>query len=172
MRNRAPAALILSLALAAACSSSSTPAATSTSSSSSATTTSTPAATTSSSSAASSATTVALATNATIGQQILVDGQGKTVYLFIPDGTSTTSKVPDAIKSTWPAVTAAGTASPGAGLDAAKLTTAAQADGTLQVLYNGHLLYNFAGDAAAGDAKGQGLGGNWYVLSASGDKVG
>jgi predicted lipoprotein with Yx(FWY)xxD motif len=171
MRNRASAALLLSLALAAACSSSSTPAATSTSSSSSATTTST-SAKASSSSASAGAATVALATNATIGQQIVVDGQGKTVYLFVPDGTSTTSQVPAALKSTWPAVTPSGAASAGAGLDAAKLTTAAQPDGTLQVVYNGHLLYTFAGDAAAGDAKGQGLGGNWYVLSASGYKVG
>ena len=53
----------------------------------------------------------------------------------------------------------------------ASSTVAAQADGTQQLAYNGHLLYLFVGDKAAGDANGQGLGGIWYVLSASGDKI-
>ncbi len=48
---------------------------------------------------------------------------------------------------------------------------APQADGTQQLAYNGHLLYLFVGDKAAGDANGQGLGGIWYVLSASGAQI-
>jgi predicted lipoprotein with Yx(FWY)xxD motif len=171
MHRRAFSALILSLAFAAACSSSS-PAASSSSSSGTSTTVATTASSSSSSAATSSAATVALATNATVGSQVLVDAKGKSVYLYVPDGTSTTSLVPAGIKANWPAVTVASSATAGTGLDAAKLTTAAQPDGTMQVLYNGHLLYNFAGDTAAGDAKGQGLGGIWYLLSATGDKVG
>jgi predicted lipoprotein with Yx(FWY)xxD motif len=117
------------------------------------------------------AATLGLADNSTIGQQILVDGNGKTVYLFDPDGTNTMSQVPDNIKANWPPVAATGTPTAGAGLDATKLTVSMQADGTDQVLYNGHLLYTFVGDAAAGDANGQGLGGIWFVVSASGDKI-
>ena len=40
-----------------------------------------------------------------------------------------------------------------------------------QVAYNGHLLYTFVGDKAAGDANGQGLGNIWFAVSASGDKA-
>jgi predicted lipoprotein with Yx(FWY)xxD motif len=93
-----------------------------------------------------------------------------TVYLFVPDGTSKTTKVPDGLKQLWPAVTATA-ATPGAGLDASKLTLEPQADGTMQVAYNGHLLYTYAQDKAAGDANGQGLGGNWYVLDTSGNQI-
>ncbi len=32
-------------------------------------------------------------------------------------------------------------------------------------------LYSFAGDKAAGDVAGQGLGGKWYVLKADGTVV-
>lgn len=157
----------------AACSSdSSTTASSSSSSSSSSVTTTSAAATSSSSSAASStsAASVGTAANAKIGQTILVDGKGMTVYLFAND-TGTTSAVPANIAANWPPVTATGTPTAGPGLDASKLTVAAQADGTQQLSYNGHLLYLFIGDKAAGDANGQGLGGIWFVLSASGDKI-
>ena len=86
--------------------------------------------------------------------------------MFVPDGTSTTSKVPAAIQANWPPVTASGASTVGTGLDQSKVA------GTTQVSYNGHLLYTFVGDKAAGDANGQGLGNVWYAVSASGDKAG
>jgi predicted lipoprotein with Yx(FWY)xxD motif len=113
-----------------------------------------------------------VATNAKIGQQVLVNATGKTVYLFMPDGSSATSKVPAAIKANWPAVTASGVPSAGAGLDQAKLAVEPQPDGTQQVSYGGHLLYAFVGDSAPGDANGQGLGGVWFAVSPAGTKVG
>jgi predicted lipoprotein with Yx(FWY)xxD motif len=93
------------------------------------------------------------------------------VYLYVPDGTSKTSTVPAGLKQLWPAVTATGAGSAGAGLDSSKLTLEPQADGTMQAAYNGHLLYTFQNDKAAGDANGQGLGNVWYVLDADGNKV-
>ena len=93
-----------------------------------------------------------------------------TVYLYSPDGTNTTSQVSGGLKAAWPAVTAT-SATAGSGVDAGKLKLQAQPDGTMQVAYNGHLLYTFSGDKAAGDANGQGLGGIWYVLTADGEKV-
>ena len=115
---------------------------------------------------------LAVADNATIGEEILVDSAGMTVYLFVPDGTSTTSAVPDGVKAAWPAVVAEDEPVAGDGLDAALLTVAAQPDGTQQIAYNGHLLYTFANDAAPGDANGQGLGEVWYVLSPAGEQIG
>jgi predicted lipoprotein with Yx(FWY)xxD motif len=119
----------------------------------------------------SSAATLALATNAKVGQQIVVDSAGHTVYLFVPDGASTASRVPAAIKAIWPPVTSSGSPTAGAGLDQAKVTVEVQSDGTRQVAYNGHLLYTFARDTSPGDANGQGLAGIWYVLSAAGTRV-
>ena len=94
-----------------------------------------------------------------------------TVYLFVPDGTATTSAVPEGIKANWPPVVADGTPVVGAGVDAALLAVAAQPDGTQQVAYNGHLLYTFISDVAPGDANGQDLGDVWYVLSPAGEQI-
>ena len=128
------------------------------------------AATTAAGAAAASA-TVDEADNATVGQKILVDSAGMTIYLFEPDGTSQTSTVPAGIKANWPAVVAtSGTATAGSGIDTSKLTVVPQPDGTMQVAYNGHLLYTFISDTAPGDAKGQDLGGAWYVVTPAGDK--
>jgi predicted lipoprotein with Yx(FWY)xxD motif len=116
--------------------------------------------------------TLAAATNSKLGKQIVVDSAGNTVYLFVPDGTSKTSTVPSAVKANWPAVKGPSAApTVGAGLDQSKVAVNMQADGTDQVSYGGHLLYTFSGDKAPGDANGQGLGGNWYVLSPAGDKI-
>jgi predicted lipoprotein with Yx(FWY)xxD motif len=115
--------------------------------------------------------TLSVATNAKVGQSILVDGNGKTVYMYVPDGNSTTTKVPTSIKANWPAVTITGPPKAGTGVDASKLAVQTQADGTQQVSYAGHLLYNFSGDSAAGTANGQGLGSVWYVLSPAGNQI-
>jgi predicted lipoprotein with Yx(FWY)xxD motif len=114
---------------------------------------------------------LAVATNAKVGTKIIVAASGKTVYLYMPDGSSTTSKVPAALKAVWPAVTASGTPTVGAGLDQSKLVLEPQPDGTKQVAYNGHLLYTFQGDAAPGSAAGERLGGIWFVLSTAGAKI-
>jgi predicted lipoprotein with Yx(FWY)xxD motif len=119
------------------------------------------------------AATIGLATNATIGQNVLVDSQGRTVYLFVPDGASPQSTVPVQFKPNWPSVTSMGTPSAGSGLDTTKLGVQTQTDGTRQVSYAGHLLYTFINDTAPGDAKGQGLGpNNWFVLGADGNPIG
>ncbi len=159
----------------AACGSSSKP------SSASTTTTSATTATSTSSTAASPTSTVAkaktvvtvrLVRNTKLGKQILVNPAGKTLYLYVPDGSSTTSKVPAAIKANWPPMTApAGTIGVGAGVSLAKVAVDKQTDGVRQVAYNRHLLYTFIGDTKPGDVTGQGLGGVWYAVLATGVKA-
>jgi len=109
------------------------------------------------------------AANTKLKKKIIVDTAGKTVYVFVPDGTSKTSKVPKALLSVWPPVTTT-VKSPkvGAGLSPSKLHVEMQPGGKKQVSYNGHLLYLFSGDRVRGTANGQGLGSMWYVLSPSG----
>ncbi|MFL5975348.1 MAG: hypothetical protein ACJ76G_09445 [Solirubrobacterales bacterium] len=103
----------------------------------------------------------------------LVDGQGRTLYLFEADKGST-STCGGACASLWPPATTSGKPTAGSGVDATKLGTTKRSDGTLEVTYNGHPLYRYAPDTKAGDATGQGLnqfGAKWYVLAASGSKI-
>ena len=74
----------------------------------------------------------------------------------------------------WPPLTTSGQPTAGTGVTSAKLTTTKRADGTEQVVYNGHPLYYFERDKDSGDAYGQGVkgfGADWYVLSPSGKKI-
>ena len=103
----------------------------------------------------------------------LVDGQGRTLYLFEADKGST-STCNSACASLWPPATTSGKPTAGPGVDAAKLGTTKRSDGTVEVTYNGHPLYRYAPDTKPGDATGQGLnqfGAPWYVLAASGNKI-
>jgi predicted lipoprotein with Yx(FWY)xxD motif len=103
----------------------------------------------------------------------LVDGQGRTLYLFEADkGPMSTCN--GACASLWPPDTTSGKPKAGPGVDAAKLGTTKRSDGTLEVTYNGHPLYRYAPDTKAGEDTGQGLnqfGAKWYVLAASGIKI-
>jgi predicted lipoprotein with Yx(FWY)xxD motif len=132
------------------------------------TTSTPPAGGTSSSGAAGGTSTVQVASSPQYGS-ILVDSQGKTLYLFEQD-TSKTSACTGSCIAIWPALTATGSPTAGAGLNASLLGTATQADGSSQVTYNGHLLYLFSGDAKAGDVTGEGVEG-FFVVSSAGDKV-
>jgi predicted lipoprotein with Yx(FWY)xxD motif len=113
--------------------------------------------------------TIAVATNTKLGQ-ILVDGSGKTVYLFVADK-GTTSACYTSCATIWPPVLTTGAPQAGTGAQASLLGTTARTDGTTEVTYAGHPLYYFIQDKAAGDAKGQainGFGGLWWVVSPAG----
>lgn len=131
------------------------------------------AATDSGSSAGASSATIALADNPDLGQ-IIVDSQGMTVYLFEKDTAADSSTCSGACAQEWPPVTSKGTAQAASGLDASMLTTFKRDDGSTQAAYAGHPLYLYAGDAAAGDANGNGsdqFGAVWWALDASGQVV-
>lgn len=98
---------------------------------------------------------------------VLVDGTGRTLYLFESD-TGTTSNCTGSCAGTWPALLTVGTATAGTGADSATLGTTTRDDGTTQVTYDGHPLYLYSGDSAAGDANGQGIGGVWFAVTANG----
>jgi predicted lipoprotein with Yx(FWY)xxD motif len=119
----------------------------------------------------SGAASVALA-NSSLGT-ILVDGKGRTLYLFEADK-GTASACDGACASAWPPLTTAGQPTAGPGVAASKLGTAKRSDGTTGVTYNGHPLYAFSGDSAPGQTSGQGsdgFGAEWYVLSAAGNAI-
>jgi len=98
--------------------------------------------------------------------EILVDGEGNTLYLFTPDEAGP-SVCNDNCAAAWPPVTEPVEA--GAGIDAALLGTAVRDDGATQATYNSWPLYYFASDAAPGDTNGQGLNDVWYVINPTGE---
>jgi len=103
----------------------------------------------------------------------LVDGAGRTLYLFEADKTDK-STCNGACASLWPPDTVAAKPKAGAGVDAAKLGTTKRSDGELEVTYNGHPLYFYAPDTQPGQDAGQGLnqfGAKWYVVASSGAKI-
>lgn len=130
--------------------------------------TTSPAPAASPSAAAAAGTTVAVATNK-LGQ-ILVDGRGMTVYLFVAD-TGTASTCYTSCATIWPPVLTNGAPQAGTGADASLLGTTKRTDGTTEVTYAGHPLYYFVKDKAPGDTTGEGVNGFgalWWVLSPTG----
>jgi predicted lipoprotein with Yx(FWY)xxD motif len=116
--------------------------------------------------------TIGVASDGGLGK-ILVDSQGRTVYLFQKD-TGTTSKCSGQCAVDWPPVTTKGKPTAGGGASASKLGTTKRSDGSEQVTYGGHPLYRYQGDQSAGDANGQGLtafGAPWYVVSPAGSQI-
>ena len=162
----AGAAAIPLLAIAAAGCSSGSSAATPTTSATSAT----------SSSSASSATgqqaTVAVVKNPKLGT-ILVDSQGRTLYLFEKDS-GTTSECSGACAVAWPPVRHHWPSDGRHRRDGLVDRHHQARDGKTQVTYNGHPLYTFVDDGKAGDTNGEGVnayGAEWYAVSASGNEV-
>jgi predicted lipoprotein with Yx(FWY)xxD motif len=111
-------------------------------------------------------TTVAVASS-TLGD-ILVDGDGRTLYAFTKDKGDQSACSGDCATS-WPALT--GPATAGTGVQASLLSTSMQANGKSQVTYGGKPLYYFAGDAKPGDTNGQDVGNVWFALTADGELV-
>ena len=104
---------------------------------------------------------------------ILVDSQGRTLYLFNRD-TGAMSECSGACAVNWPPLAAAGKPTVGSGANASLVSTSARQGGHEQVTYNGHPLYLFKGDSKPGDTNGEGLnafGGSWFALSPAGNEV-
>lgn len=102
--------------------------------------------------------------------QVLVDGAGLTLYLFTADSGSG-SACYSACAKAWPPLTARGPVLAGAGAAQSLIGTTSRSDGELQVTYNGHPLYYYVGDRAAGEIKCQAVfefGGGWYIVSPGG----
>jgi predicted lipoprotein with Yx(FWY)xxD motif len=104
---------------------------------------------------------------------VLVDSQGRTLYLFAKDQ-GTTSACSGACAAAWPPLPGSGKPLADGGAKAPLLGTTKRSDGKPQVTYNGHPLYLYVGDQKAGDTGGQGItafGGGWFALTASGSQV-
>jgi predicted lipoprotein with Yx(FWY)xxD motif len=98
-------------------------------------------------------------------EPVLAAPSGLTLYYLTSD-VATAPKCAGACITHWPPLMS--TTSPSAMVNLpGKLTVVQNANGS-QVAYNGHLLYEFANDKTAGDAKGEGVqafGGTWHVAT-------
>jgi len=105
---------------------------------------------------------------------ILVDGSGRTLYLFEKDQPNQ-SACSSACVAAWPVDPSSGTPKAGGGVKASLLGTISRSDNTTQVTYNHHPLYYYSGDSGAGQQNGQGVdafGAAWFVVAPNGAKVG
>ena len=116
--------------------------------------------------------TVAVKMVSTSNGTVLANADGLTLYWFAND-TSSQSNCNGACTSYWPpvlgtAVAAAGTSLPDG------FGTIKRANGQTQATYDGHPLYTYAGDTAAGQVNGNGLnasGGLWWAITPSGAEL-
>ena len=103
---------------------------------------------------------------------VLVNGEGRTLYHLTKES-ATNIVCTGQCASTWPPVTVSSGQKPQAGAGVTgTLTVVNRPDGTQQAAINGQPLYMYSGDTKAGDTHGQGVGGVWFALSASGSSVG
>jgi predicted lipoprotein with Yx(FWY)xxD motif len=104
---------------------------------------------------------VASAKKAKVGS-VIVDAQGRTLYRFTAEAQGVPVCTGDCV-GTWPPALA----SSAAGLPKHVATVKRPDGGKLQLTYNGHPLYRYAGDQSKADANGEGVGGQWFVLKAA-----
>jgi predicted lipoprotein with Yx(FWY)xxD motif len=109
---------------------------------------------------------LASATLPSVGS-VLTGPNGLTLYYFTTDSPTSTTCT-GACAMVWPPlVVPAGTQPVLTSGVPGTLGTVVRPDGSTQVTYDGHLLYYFQGDTAAGQDKGQGVAGMWFVLKTS-----
>ena len=124
-------------------------------------------------SASASATGTVITTQAGSGGTFLTDGSGRTVYLWAKDGMNM-SACSGACATAWPPVPATGTLTAAGSAKASDLGTITRPGGTKQATYDGHPLYYFVGDSAAGQTNGQGsdnFGAKWWLVAPSGAEI-
>jgi predicted lipoprotein with Yx(FWY)xxD motif len=105
--------------------------------------------------------------------KILVDAQGRTLYLFKADS-GHGSACDGACAAAWPPLLAHGNPRVADGANLSLLSTIRRSSSARQLTYNGHPLYLYAGDQKPGDVNGDGVtafGAPWYTLSPAGNQI-
>ena len=134
--------------------------------------------------APSSPAVVRVAFNKTLKKTIVVDGSGRTLYMFTLDTRGVAALcTPTGPWGTdcpmlWPPLTSTGAPLAAKGINASLLGITKRTDGKPQVTYNRHPLYYYHGgfgapgtDKKPGDVQGQNFFSSWYVLSPKGTPI-
>lgn len=101
---------------------------------------------------------------------VLVDGDGRTLYLFTRDSAGTSVCEGSCVEQ-WPPLIVSSDPGAGQGADQAKVGTITRSNGERQVTYAGKPLYRYKADAKPGDTKGHGVNGVWFAVTAAGEQV-
>jgi predicted lipoprotein with Yx(FWY)xxD motif len=97
---------------------------------------------------------------------ILTNAQGLTLYYRTSDAPPSTV-CSGGCAGAWPPLVMSSSSVPTSATSlSGKLTIVSDANGN-QVEYNGHPLYTYSGDTAAGQTTGEGAGGVWHVVTPS-----
>jgi predicted lipoprotein with Yx(FWY)xxD motif len=127
-------------------------------------------------SSGSSSGSVALKTGKIAGLgTVLVDGSGRTLYVFAPDKAKKVTCT-GSCASVWPPLKVASGQKPtlSGGIKASLVSSDSDPAGGSVVTYDGWPLYAYVADPSAGTAHGQALnssGGIWYVITPSGQVI-
>ncbi len=116
---------------------------------------------------------VAIKTMSTSKGTVLTNASGMTLYWFAAD-TATQSNCTGSCATYWPPVLATAATATGVSLPHG-FGTIKRANGQTQLTYDGHPLYTYSGDTAAGMINGNGLnasGGLWWAITPSGADLG
>ncbi len=109
------------------------------------------------------------ATTATVAgksETVLTDAKGLTLYYYTPDKGGKVTCTGGCAAAWPPLFLPSGVTQPTGGPGVTgKLGTVANPAGGEQVTYNGWPLYTWIKDKAPGDTTGQGVGGNWFVVT-------
>ena len=92
----------------------------------------------------------------------LAGPNGMTLYTFAND-TNGTSTCTGGCADAWPPLLGDGSRVVAGDGVSGPFGTTTREDGNLQITHNGQPLYYYASDAAAGDAKGEGVGDAWFI---------
>jgi len=103
---------------------------------------------------------IQLATDAKFGT-IITDNSGKTLYMFANDAAGVPTCT-GGCETVWPLYYSADI-STDLSVNPAEVGEITRADGRKQSTYKGYPLYYYQNDATAGDVKGDGVGGIWFV---------
>jgi predicted lipoprotein with Yx(FWY)xxD motif len=104
---------------------------------------------------------------------VLVDGSGRTLYLFEKDQPNQ-SACAGACVAAWPVDPTSGAPKAGSDVQASLVGTIKRGDGSTQATYNQHPLYYFSGDSQAGQQHGQGVdafGAKWFAVTPTGGAI-
>lgn len=116
---------------------------------------------------ATAGTAVVAVSDSSLGE-ILVDGEGMTLYVFDVDPDGDSACTGDCLDA-WPPLL--GTPSPADGVTGDLSTFTRSDGGGEQVMIGGRALYTWAQDEAPGDVTGQGVNDVWWVVAPDGTAI-
>jgi predicted lipoprotein with Yx(FWY)xxD motif len=104
---------------------------------------------------------------------ILVDGRGRTIYLFTKERTKK-SRCYGECANAWPPVLTKGAPRAGKGADPKLVGSTKRKNGRRQVTYGGHPVYYYIADRRAGQITCQDVfefGGTWLLVAPDGTAI-